>query len=165
MAKVEGYVIKSRVGVDHALHVIQTKDALVKQVQKEIDTEKGAVKAWMKKNKTEKIDDSAYCTVYTSKKLEIVYDLEAMEQKLDKKLLSQFVDREYQVSDISAFKAVCKRLGVPYSAFKGVIEESKSVNTTKLDRLYDDGAISMLDLDGCYEAKEKTSVGFRIKED
>ena len=150
--------IKSR------LEVIQSLEVEKANLQAQIDGEKERVKAWMRKYNTEKIE-SDYCTVYTTHKVNITYKLDALKRKLTKGVIRRFVDREYRISDLRGFKAVCDKHDIPLSAFKDCLTCIEIINTAKLDKLYDDGVISMLDLAGCYDSEEKQTIGFRLKGD
>lgn len=109
---------------------------------------------------------SGNTTVYVQTKTTIDYDIPALKKKLDKVLYDQIVDKKYIISDIKGLKEFINNSCTPFSFvdLKPFISVERSVNKEQLSRLYENGKLSLDDLDGCYNAKVTKTVAQRIKE-
>ena len=84
----------------------------------------------------------------------IEFDVEALEEKVDKELLNEFLDKKYVIINMQGLIKYLKSCGVNPKKFKKFIEVEKTVNKQKLDELSELGEITLDDLKGCYEIKE-----------
>lgn len=107
--------------------------------------------------------ENSDCTVYIAERPNIIYDVDAIKEKLDKKLYTQFIDTSYSVSDWGSFISFCKRKGISGKEIRSFFSVQGSVNQAKLSKLYEKGVIALSDLVGCYSAEVKKSVVLRMK--
>lgn len=102
-------------------------------------------------------------TVFVQERTKVDYDVDAILKKVDKKLAKKFIDRTYTVSDWDGFIAMLKRVDVPLEKIRPFISIKREVNQEKLSKLYEQGKLSIIDLEGCYEATTTQSVALRMK--
>lgn len=114
-----------------------------------------------KSGKTKVASDE--CVVYIQERPNIAYDVQAIKEKLDKKVYAQFVDTEYVVKDWASFTYFCKSHGITPSQLKPFIHVVRKVNQEKLSKCYEKGTITIEDLTGCYSAEVKKSIALRMK--
>lgn len=107
--------------------------------------------------------ESSECTVYVQERPNITYDVEAIKEKLNKKVYTQFIDTDYSIKDWGSFIYFCKSKGITPDQLKPHISITRKVNQEKLSKLYEKGKISLSDLSGCYSAEVKKSVTLRMK--
>ena len=83
----------------------------------------------------------------------IIWDIEKLQEKVDKKLLKQFIDKTYTITDYDSLIEYLKSCGVDPKKFSEYISVDKKVNSKKLDNLSDMGDISMDDISDCYRVE------------
>ena len=102
-------------------------------------------------------------TVYVQERTNIEYNIEELENRLDKKLLSQILEKSYTVVDWPAFTQLCKNHGISPKVLRNYISVVKKVDQNKLSKLYEKGEVELTDLEGCYTATTKKSIALRMK--
>lgn len=95
------------------------------------------------------------CKKVTSRS--VVYDAKAVLERAGKSTGKALVNKTYTVNDMDGLIKLLKSHGVSPKDFKRFINVEMSVNEARLEQLYETGAISMEDLDGCYSVKENKS--------
>lgn len=97
---------------------------------------------------------NSFLRVTNIRQKRIEFDVGALEQKLDKELLNEFLVKEYFVSNMDGLIKYLKSCGVNPKKFKKFIDVRKQVDKKKLDELSELGEITLKDLEGCYTIKE-----------
>lgn len=106
---------------------------------------------------TEKHDDGTYKTAKVTlvRGNTVTYNLEKLKQKFEKNELKRFVDTTYKINNVDEFKAMLEKYNVPNKEVKKYIEKEQVLREDKLKRLYEIGEVSVEQLAGCYDVKEK----------
>lgn len=84
-------------------------------------------------------------------KSSIKFDADKLEQVLGKDIASQVIQKTYYVEDMEGLIEYLKACGVNGKVFKSFIRVEKSVDQDALDHLESCGAVSMDDIEDCYE--------------
>lgn len=84
----------------------------------------------------------------------IVWDVEKLEQKLDKEICNEVITKTYEINNIEGLIKYLKSFGVNPKKFKSFLNVQKKVDNKKLNELSEIGDINKKDLEGCYELKE-----------
>ena len=84
----------------------------------------------------------------------VIFDIEKLKKKIDKKLLKKFVDKTYTINDFEGLIEYLKTCGVDPIKFKSYLQITENVNQKKLDQLSNLGIINEDDIKGCYEVKK-----------
>lgn len=103
------------------------------------------------------------CVVFISERTNVEYDIDKLLEKLDKELTDQFISKEFTISDWSRFVAFMKSKNISGKELKPYILTKRSIDKTKLSKLYDQKKLTIQDIEGCYEAKVTKSVVLRLK--
>jgi len=85
------------------------------------------------------------------------FNVEMIEQIVDKDLFEEFVEKTYTISDYEGLVKYLKSLGANPKVFKEFIHCEKQVNKNKLNQLSELGDISLDDLNGCYNVSVTSS--------
>lgn len=88
------------------------------------------------------------------KQRKIKFNIEAIEKKLDKELVSELIDKTYTINDMEGLIKYLKECGVNPKKFKSFISVDKKVNQKRLEQLGELGDININDLKGCYTVVE-----------
>lgn len=83
----------------------------------------------------------------------VIYDADKVEKAIGKELVSEIIEKEYTVNDMTGLISYLKECGVDPKVFKEFIDVSKKVNTSNLEQAYQLGKIDMQDLRGCYDVE------------
>lgn len=95
----------------------------------------------------------------------IVWDVEKLEEKLDKEICNECIQKTYEINNIEGLIKYLKSCGVNPKKFKSFLNVQKKVDNKKLNELSELGDINKKDLEGCYELKESEGyVKIDIKE-
>lgn len=97
-------------------------------------------------------DKEIECKKITRKTIN--FDVDKVEDRIDKEITEQFVDKRIEIVDWDGVVELLKSHGVSPSEFKKLIVVSKSVNRNKLEQLYKLGVIDLNELKGCYTMQE-----------
>ena len=103
-------------------------------------------------------------TIFVQERTSVDYDVKKLEEKLDKEILSEFIDKSYTVNDWKEFIKFMKENGISGKDLKQYISVEKKVDKNKLSKLYEHGEIELSDLEGCYVAKVTKSIVVKIKD-
>ena len=103
------------------------------------------------------------CTVFTTEKCKVDYDVDAICKRLEKSITEQFIDRTVEIKDMKGLGRVLKKAVLSFSDIRPFLFISKKVNESKLSKLYDKELISLEDLKGCYSSSVTKSVVLRMK--
>jgi hypothetical protein len=139
-----------------------------KRVKKQYETKKNklstSIKNYMFANgeneisfKAENTIDSCMISVKKIAPQKILWDVDKLEQKLDKELCNEFVVKKYNISDMQGLIKYLKSCGVNPKKFKQYISVEKSVNVNALNQLSEVGDISKEDIEGCYTVNKAAS--------
>lgn len=108
------------------------------------------------------LDSNVLATGVTSVKvnrvqrIKVSFDADKLQKALSKEHAERVITKRYEVKDMPALIAYMKALGANPAKFKALIQVSKSVNESELERLEELGEITQSQLDGCYTvSKEK----------
>lgn len=94
-------------------------------------------------------------TFVENKKID--FNVDMIEQIVDKEVFNEFVDKTYVISDYDGLVNYLKSLGTNPKVFKEFIHCEKQVNKNKLNQLSELGDISLDDLEGCYSVSVTSS--------
>lgn len=83
----------------------------------------------------------------------VLWFVEKLKEKLDKKTYNKIVDKTYTINDIEGLIKYLKSCGVDAKKFKKFIEVNEEVDGTELNNLYDRGEIKKKQIEDCYEVK------------
>lgn len=83
----------------------------------------------------------------------IIWVLEKLKQKLNKKTYNEVINKTYVVNDMNGLVKYLKKCGVDAKKFKKFIDVEEELNETKLNNLYDTGVLSKKDVEDCYTVK------------
>ena len=83
----------------------------------------------------------------------VLWFVEKLKEKLDKKTYNEIVDKTYTINDIEGLIKYLKSCGVDAKKFKKFIEVNEEVDEIKLNNLYDRGEIKKKQIEDCYEVK------------
>lgn len=97
-------------------------------------------------------DDLIDVKSITQKK--IVWDVEKLEQKLDKEILNEIEEKTYIINNMEGLVKYLKSCGVNPKKFKSFVNVEKKIDQKKFNELSETGDISLDDVKGCYELKE-----------
>lgn len=87
----------------------------------------------------------------------IIWDPDKLEEKLDKELCNELIEKIYVVNDMQGLIKYLKSCGVNPKKFKSFLNIEKKVKTDVLQQMDDLGEISLEDVKGCYVVKESES--------
>lgn len=85
------------------------------------------------------------------------FNVDMIEQIIDKDLFNEIVDKTYVVSDYNGLVKYLKSIGANPKVFKEFIQCEKQINKEKLNQLSELGDISLDDLEGCYTVSVTSS--------
>lgn len=88
-------------------------------------------------------------------KTSVIFDIDALENNLSKKMCKDVIDKSYTITDINRLIVYLKSCGVDPKVFKSFINVSKTVDEKKLDKLANLGLINKEQLEGCYTLKRQ----------
>ena len=83
----------------------------------------------------------------------IVWNIEKLKQKLDKKTLNNIVDKEYVINDMKGLSEYLKSCGVSAKEFKKYVTVNESINDKAIESAYQLGFIKKKQIEGCYEVE------------
>ena len=98
-------------------------------------------------------------------RIEIIYDIEKMREKIDRKLFNKITERTYFVTDIESLIVLMKEANIKPKNFKKYVKPQIKVNKDAIEKAYDVGDISKDDLQGCYTAKVTKYIELRKDDD
>lgn len=84
----------------------------------------------------------------------IIWDVEKLEQKLDKEILNEIEEKTYTINNMEGLIKYLKSCGVNPKKFKSFVNVEKKIDQKKFNELSEMGDISLDDVKGCYELKE-----------
>ena len=102
------------------------------------------------------------CTVYVQERTKIEYDVDAILDAIGKEEAKRFVDWSYSIPDFKRFALFLKSNGITPKDVRPFLSVTKEVNQDKLTKLYEQGEITLEDLEGCYTASVTKSVALRM---
>lgn len=88
-------------------------------------------------------------------KTSVIFDVDALENNLSKKMCKDVIDKSYTITDINRLIVYLKSCGVDPKVFKSFINVNKTVDEKKLDKLADLGLINKEQFEGCYTLKRQ----------
>ena len=103
------------------------------------------------------------CTVYVQERTNIDYDIDALKQTLPRDQYDSFVVTEHSIDDWKGFCRLLKKHGLTSQEVRPFISITRKVDQQKLNQMYEHGAISIQDLQGCYTATVKKSIVLKLK--
>ena len=103
------------------------------------------------------------CTVYVQERTNIDYDIDALKQTLPRDQYDSFVVTEHSIDDWKGFCRLLKKHGLTAQEVRPFISIVRKVDQQKLNQMYEHGAITIKDLQGCYTATVKKSIVLKLK--
>ena len=157
---------KNQADVLNEIYELKELEEKYKRIKSQYEAKKlklsDSIKAYMSKVKCENLrykggiaKRGIKATKVCPKK--IIWDVDKLEKKLDRKLFKEITKKKYQINDMENLVKYLKSCGVDSNKFKTFINVEKVVDQKKIDNLSKIGEIELDDLDGCYEVKELSS--------
>lgn len=84
------------------------------------------------------------------RKKKIIWNVDKLKKKLDKKVFKKVVSKTYTISDMDGLIKYLKACGVDAKKFKKYITVTEEVQDEKINNLYEVGEITKEDIAGCY---------------
>ena len=84
----------------------------------------------------------------------VIFNPDALENKLGKEFCREFISREYQITDWDKMVKLLKSKGIKPNEFLPFIKVEKRVDNSKIDQMESLGDITREELEGTYEVKE-----------
>lgn len=97
------------------------------------------------------------------KKLYVEYDAEKLEERLDKKLVKDIIKKMINITDYEDFVVLLKQHGIKPAEFKRFIEVKRIVDKARIKQLFNEGTLTLKDLNGCYTANVTKSIIIKPK--
>lgn len=83
----------------------------------------------------------------------VVWFLEKIKKKLDKKIYNKIVDKTYTINNMPGLIEHLRSCGVDPKRFKTFVDVDEQINEQKLNTCYDTGKIKKSELEGCYKVE------------
>ena len=83
----------------------------------------------------------------------IIWDIEKLKEKLNKNILSEILNKKYEIEDFNGLVEYLKSCGVDPKKFKEYLIVEEEVNEKALNQLSELGEITDEQIDGCYTLK------------
>jgi hypothetical protein len=139
-----------------------------KRIKKQYETKKNklsvSIKNYMFANgeneinfKAENLADSSIINVKKVTPQKILWDIDKLEQQLDKELCNEIVTKKYNISDMQGLIKYLRSCGVNPKKFKSYLTVEKSINADTLNQLSEVGEIEKEDIEGCYTINKSSS--------
>ena len=85
-------------------------------------------------------------------RINIIYNIYKLREKLDKNIFKKVTNRRYYVKDLDGLVELMKQAGIKPKDFKKYVDADISVDKSQIKKLYEAGEISISDLEGCFHA-------------
>lgn len=85
------------------------------------------------------------------RKKSILWDIDKLKKKLDKKTIKKIITKKYTINDMNGLVEYLKECGVNPKKFKKFLTVDEELNEVELNRLYDLGEIDKEQVNGCYK--------------
>ena len=128
----------------------------IETLEEMLQKKKKILQAYMEKTGSTCRGNGISC--YIQERVIVEYDKENLKKALDKKSYNEIIDKEYRITDFDLFKSILKRNNIDLKEFKECIKKEEEVNESKINKLFENGLITLEDISGCYIAKGKKSV-------
>lgn len=128
----------------------------IETLEEMLQKKKKILQAYMEKTGNTCRGNGISC--YIQERVIVEYDKEKLKKALDKKSYNEIIDKEYRITDFDLFKSILKRNNIDLKEFKECIKKEEEVNESKINKLFENGLITLEDISGCYTAKGKKSV-------
>ena len=102
-------------------------------------------------------DSQFYYKATSVKPKKIDWDMDVLQQILDRKLFNQVCNKKYTIIDYEGLANYLKTIGADPKVFKNFISCEKTMNDKMLNQLSELGEITEKDLEGCYTVTNKES--------
>lgn len=83
----------------------------------------------------------------------IVWDIPKLKENIEKPVLKKMLKRKYIITDFDGLVKYLKTRGVDPKRFKKYLEVEEQVDTEMVDHLYEVGAITRKQVEGCYNVQ------------
>lgn len=120
--------------------------------------DKNNLKQFLAKAETDESIGGMDVLAKLSERINVSYNVPALEAKFEKEVLNEFVVSKYVITDIEKLKTLVREAGILASDFKSCIRVDKEVDKEALKRMHQLGDIKVSDLRGCYTAKITKSI-------
>jgi hypothetical protein len=161
---------KKKSNITHLINTIGEQKEEIERLTKmvEINTQTLLNELKKKENTQGTEDNNFYGDKYKVKlisKTTIDYDAYMLDEKLDKDLTSQFIKKEYVITDFISFQNVLKKYGIKLKDIRKLIFVNKKVDKPKLEILAKQDLIGTKDLKGSYTMTQSEYLRFdKLKE-
>ena len=154
-----------KVSIDKTMSDIVSLQNQITGLQMLLDQKKNIMAKYFDKtgNRSVSNDD---CTVFVQERTTVNYDIEKLRNRLTRDKFEKFIESERYVDSDNwkEFVKLMKKYNVPPVEMFKSMKTRRVVDQKKLSRMYENGEISLKDLNGCYEASVKKSVVLKMKD-
>lgn len=105
---------------------------------------------------TEDFATPAICTVTKVQQTVVNFDADKLEDKLGKEYCQEFINKSYEIQDMTGLIEYLKSCGVSPKKFKSFLKVTKIVDAKKIDQLFLTAKLSEKDVEGCYTTEKKS---------
>lgn len=105
---------------------------------------------------TDDFSTPAICTVNKVQNTVVSFDADKLEDKLGKEYCQEFINKSYEIQDMTGLIEYLKSCGVSPKKFKSFLKVIKTVDTKKIDQLFSTAKLSEKDIEGCYTTEMKS---------
>ena len=158
----KGNTEMAKISIDETMNEIVSIQNQINGLQMLLQNKKAIMAKFFEKSGKRRVDNDQ-CIVFVKENTKIEYNVDAILEKIDEELTTQFVKKEREVVDWGGFVKFLKGQGINSKELRRFISVRKKVDEDKLKKLYDLGKLSIEDLSGCYEAKVTKSVTLKMK--
>lgn len=150
-----------KVSIDKLMQDVFYLNNQIKGLQMLLEQRKSMFKKYFQKTGHTSVSDDNV-SIYTQERTKIEYDISKLKKEkpeIAKKILS----RKVEITDDKRLLALLKKYGASKQEVKACLNVFAEVDENKLNKLYENGAITVDDLSGYYTAISKLSIAVKVK--
>lgn len=104
-------------------------------------------------------------TCYVQERTKVNYDVKKMRNELPKEVYNRFIKRDAKIYDTDGFFKQLAASGIGTKFFKDCVDFKYVVDEQALTKAYDEGIVTLEDLEGYYDAETTKTVAFRFTQE
>lgn len=126
-----------------------------------LEQRKSAFKKYFQKTGHSSVSDDNI-SIYTQERTKIDYDINKL-KKEKPEIAKKILTKKVEITDAKALLALLKKYEVSKQETKACLNVFAEVDENKLNKLYENGTITVEDLAGYYTATSKLSIAVKVK--
>ena len=150
-----------KISIDKLMQDVFYLNNQIKGLQMLLDQRKSVFKKYFQKTGHTSVSDDNV-SVYTQERTKVEYNINKLKKEkpeIAKKILS----RKVEITDAKRLLALLKKYGASKQEVKACLNVFTEVDENKLNKLYENGTITVDDLSGYYTATSKLSIAVKVK--